>query len=107
MMLEKLKNLCNEIMVRKGLSSDERYVKRLEAEFKEIDAQNEAGYFLELFDRKVRYPENENNLFAPFLLGLVPSVNVEREAEHTFGEWPDIDIDYIPIVRSYLKDERD
>ena len=78
---------------------------RLKAEVKEIDNQAEHDYFLDLHDRGVRFPRNENNLLVPFLLGLTDEFDPSSEPAHIQGEFPDIDVDYLPAVQDYLRNE--
>jgi DNA polymerase III alpha subunit len=85
---------------------DPAYDKRLRAEFREIDAQNEYKYFLDLYDRRVRYPYNQNNLLTPYLLHIVKDFDITKNPEYKYGEFPDIDIDYfLPELQWYLKNE--
>lgn len=103
--LERLKKLCEEKLSEQDLSSDERYQKRLKAELREADAQNESEYFLDLYDRKVRYSDNQNNLLIPYLLGIVHKVDIDGDVVYMYGDFPDIDTDYVDVVRDYLKEE--
>jgi len=78
---------------------------RLKLEVKEIDNQAEHDYFLDLHDRGVRFPKNENNLLVPFLLGLTDEFDPSVEPKYSQGEFPDIDVDYLPVVQDYLRNE--
>jgi len=84
---------------------DARYKARLEMEVKEIDILMAQDYFLDLFDRKAKFAKNENNLFVAKLLRLVDDFDIELEPQYTLGEFPDVDTDYLQIVRDYLKNE--
>lgn len=84
---------------------DEPHKNRLMLEAKEIDAQSEFDYFLELHDKCVKYPENQNNLLVAYLLGLAPDFNIDAEPAFVIGEMPDIDVDYLRPVRDRLKNE--
>ena len=101
---ERLLEICQKALEQKGLN-DELHVKRLAWEMKEIDAQNEYDYFLDLYNKKIRYSENQNNLLVPYLLGVVDNVDINREPITTFGDFPDVDTDYLPMIRDYLKNE--
>ncbi|NBT57295.1 hypothetical protein EBT16_00770 [bacterium] len=70
-----------------------------------IDNQAEHDYFLDLYERRVRFPKNENNLLVPYLLGLTDEFDASSEPAHIQGEFPDIDVDYLPIVQEYLRKE--
>lgn len=78
---------------------------RLKAEIREIDNQAEHDYFLDLCDRGVRFPRNENNLLVPYLLGLTDEFDPSSEPAFSQGEFPDIDVDYLPAVQEYLRNE--
>lgn len=103
--LARLKNICEVRLLEMGLNEDVRYQKRLKAELREADAQNESGYFLDLYDRKIRYSENQNNLLIPYILGIVNNFHIDKPPKYVYGEYPDIDVDYVDVVRDYLKQE--
>jgi DNA polymerase III alpha subunit len=88
-----LLQLCKEEIVKRGLDN-ELYQNRLELEMRDIEAQNERDYFVDLYERNVRYLENEHNLLVPFLLGIVDNFDMAKEPSYDFGDWPDIDIDF-------------
>jgi len=100
--------ICLATLESKGLS-DAAHKQRLKMELKEIDAQAEHQYLLDLHHKFKKegliFPENENNLLVVYLLGLAPSVDITTGPRWVQGEFPDIDIDYIKPVRDYLKRE--
>ena len=101
---ERLIRLCVSAMgERCGGMADLR--ERLKSELKELDNQAEHDYFLDLHDRGVRFPRNENNLLVSFLLGLTDEFDPASEPVHIQGEFPDIDVDYLPAVQDYLRNE--
>ena len=63
--------ICQEKMIEKVLSEDKRYKKRLKWELEEIAAKDKENYFLDLYERKVRYINNQNNLLICWLLNIV------------------------------------
>lgn len=87
----------------KGLDKDPRYLKKIRWEIDEIKAKNKSNYFLDLLKRKVRYSDNENNLLVCWLLKIAPNYDVEKDPKCEYGDYPDIDVDFIPVVREYLK----
>lgn len=99
---DKIIGICAEAMAKRVLTSQE-FRDRLKTEIKEIDNQAEHDYFLELRERGVRFPKNENNLLVPYLLGLTDEFDISSEPAHIQGEFPDIDVDYIPVVQEYLR----
>lgn len=101
---EQLLRLCLKGMYDKDLR-DEGHKARLKYELKQIGIQEEQEYFLDLHRRKVRFPENEHNLLVAYLLGLANDFAISQEPASAMGEWPDIDIDYLPQMQDYLRDE--
>ena len=84
-------------------SSSQAYRDRLKLEITEIDAQAEHDYFLDLVTKGAKFAKNENNLLVPYLLGLTDDFGIEDEPTFIQGEFPDIDVDYLPIVQEYLR----
>ena len=103
-MRDQLLKLCVEGMSKKGLDSSE-YKERLREELKELDAQAEHEYFVDLHSKKAKFENNENNLLIAYLLDLVDDFDINLPPVSVQGEFPDIDIDYLPQVRDYLKVE--
>src|SRR5688572_15172425 len=101
---EELIGLLNQALEAKGLV-EKPYQDRLAAEMKEIDAQTEHHYFLDLHRKRVRYAQNQHNLLVPFLLDIVKDFDITKTPAYSYGEFPDIDVDYLPMVRDYLKNE--
>jgi hypothetical protein len=97
--------ICEEKLKEKGFNEDERYQKRLSWELKEIEVQDKENYFLDLSVRKVTYPENQNNLLVPYLLDIVKDFDIEQDPAFFYGDSPDVDSDYLPAVRDFLKNE--
>ncbi len=98
---DKLISLCHAGLEKAGWSPAD-YEEQLHDELREIEAQNEYEYFLDIVNKKVKY-KNENNLLVPRLLGIVDDYNPKEKPQYIHGELPDIDIDYLPDVRDYLK----
>jgi len=94
--LKGLKARCQALPVQKG---------RLKQELLEIDNQAEHDYFLDLYDRKAKFQSNENNLLVPFLLGLTDEFDPSGDPHFVQGEFPDIDVDYLPLVQEYLRND--
>ena len=104
-MQEKLLELCIDGMRQKDLYDQEIYRERLKEELQEIDNQAEYEYFVELKEKEIKYPKNEHNLLIPYLLGIVEEFDIDESPAYMHGEFPDIDVDYISVVRDYLKNE--
>lgn len=99
--IDQLNNLCKKIIEEKNY--DQSYLKRLENELYEIEAQGEENYFLELYNKSVKFEKNENNILIPYLLGIVDDFDISKDFNFVRGEFPDVDIDYLTEVRDYLK----
>lgn len=99
---DRLLVLCAKGLETKGLS-DQDHKDRLKAEVREIDVQVEYEYFLKLYDRKARFPHNENNLLVAYLLDLVPDFDITQPPSYMQGEFPDIDVDFLPEIQTHLK----
>lgn len=104
-MMERLTEICQQELTKFGWSADKRYVKRLRWELSEIEAKNKAEYFLNFYDKKIRYPVNQNNLLICKLLGVCQDFSIEQQPNCKYGEYPDIDSDFTSEVRDYLKNE--
>ena len=78
---------------------------RLKREIVEIDSQAEHEYFIDLRNKGAIFSSNENNLLVPYLLGLTDEFNPDADVAYTQGEFPDIDVDYIPAVQDYLRND--
>lgn len=97
-----LKDLCHQKLKEKGLHENRAYKRRLDFELDEIKAQDKESYFLGLVGKKVK--KNKRNLMVPWLLSVVDEYDINKWPESDWhGDLPDIDIDYIPQVREYLK----
>ena len=101
---QKLSELCNEGMQRLGFV-DEKIKIRLKKELQAIFDLEDENYFLDLCLKKLKFAKNENNLLVAYLIGLCNDFDANKEPEYIYGDFPDADIDYIPVVRDYLKDE--
>lgn len=102
---DQFENTCQARLVEMGVENDPRYKKRLRWEIDEIVAKNKLDYFWDLHQRKVRYPVNQNNLLVCKLLGICKDHEIGNEPNCEYGEYPDIDVDYLSNVRDYLKTE--
>jgi DNA polymerase III alpha subunit len=103
--LERLTIFCQQRLEEVGWAVDKRYVKRLNWELAEISAKNKADYFWQMYETKIRYPINQNNLLVCKLLGICHDYDISQEPACEYGEYPDIDSDFTSIIRDYLKNE--
>jgi hypothetical protein len=101
---EQLLKICIKLMHKKGFL-EEKHKNRLKKEISEIDSQIEHEYFLNLYNKNYKFPSNENNLFISYLLGLVDDIDFDKEPAYQQGEFPDIDVDYLPVIQDYLRNE--
>lgn len=103
---EVLKELCFEkLKIKVNQENYKTYSRRLNNELIQVEVQEEATYFLGLYHTGKKYDKNENNLIIPWLLDICPDFNITEETKYKMGDLPDIDIDYLPQVRDYLKNE--
>lgn len=101
---ERLLQLCVRSMQERELMT-QTHRDRLMHEIKEIDNQAEHDYLLNLHAKGTKFPHNEHNLFISYLLDLVDDFDLDQIAASAEGEFPDIDVDYLPPIQPYLKDE--
>jgi intein/homing endonuclease len=101
---EEFLKLCVNKLHEKNLG-DQIHKNRLREELKEIETQMEFEYFYNLYKKGDKFPENENNLLVPYILGLVDQFDVNLPSQYLMGEYPDIDTDFIKVVRDYLKND--
>ena len=102
--MENLKKLIEEKLISNPeLRLHPNFDKRLKWELIEIDLQDQEKYFLDLYASNKKYETNENNLLICKILGICNHVNLDVEPKTKMGEFPDVDVDYLPIVRDYLK----
>jgi len=101
---ETLLELCSQALKNKGLDN-EIYSKRLKKELNYIADQHEADYVMLNHKNSFKYERNENNLLVMYLLDIAPDFDIAQEPVFASGEFPDIDVDFLPIVRDYLKND--
>lgn len=101
---EKLIQLCVKSLKEKNIYV-QPYQDRLKNELKEVIAQDKQEYFLNLQEENFKDVPNENNLLIPFLLGICPDFDIKKESAYTVGENPDIDVDFLPEVADYLRND--
>ena len=100
---DRLYGICKDAVEKLEFTPGFSAIERLDLEMKEIDAQAEHEYFLDLYDKKAIFQHNEHNLIVPYLLGLVDEFDATKEPAYLQGEYPDIDIDYLQDIQEYLK----
>jgi len=101
---EELIKICITEMQNKNLN-DSFYKDRLKKEFKEIDIQSEHDYFINIYDKKIKFNKNENNLLVCYLLGACDQFDKDVDPVYSQGEFPDIDVDYLPAIQDYLRNK--
>ena len=86
-------------------ASSEKYIKRLEIEFSEIE---KAGFW-EYFDNLISFGKkfhNKNNLLCCYIWGICPENPIEEEKDLIWNvarDFPDLDIDFQPEARNHIK----
>jgi len=101
----KIFEVCEQRLKERSLNNDKRYLKRYKWEKEEIIVKGKESYFQDLFDKKIKYSKNQNNLLICWLLDIVADFSIDKDPICTYGEFPDIDSDYIASIRNYLKEE--
>jgi DNA polymerase III alpha subunit len=101
---DEILQILNKRMQQLGLN-DPQHVERLDIEKAQLDNQDEWLYFKGLVDSGVRFPYNENNLLIAFLLGLCDDFDISKSHIWIQGEYPDVDVDFLPIIQDYLRND--
>ena len=92
-----------EQSLRDGDMWNEAYQSRLALEMKDIDAQEEQDYFLDLYDKGLKYPRNQNNLLIPWALGIVTDFDISQPPEYAFSDWPTLTLIFCLKSATILK----
>jgi len=82
------------------------YIDRLKFEIKQIELQGAGDYWVDVYEKNQRSVENKNGLVLPLLLGLTNVDPIKDGIEHNIKyhpDYPDIDIDFLPIARDHIK----
>lgn len=82
------------------------YTKRLKFEIEEINKQGANSYWLRLFNSGEKFDHNKHGLVLPYLLGITKVDPIKEGIEHAIKfdpEFPDIDVDLLPISRDHIK----
>jgi len=101
---DKFIKICLKGMQDKNCTSD-KHKDRFKQELKEIDLQVEYDYFIDLYEKNFKFSDNENNLFVAYVLGLCDDFDINKEPNYFQGEFPDIDVDYLPVIQDYLRND--
>jgi DNA polymerase III alpha subunit len=101
---DRLIKLCIGSMQAKNCN-DDAHRERLKKELQEIDSQADHEYFLDIYDKNNKYSKNENNLFIAYLLNVCEDFEINKDPVYVQGEFPDIDVDYLPIIQDYLRND--
>lgn len=84
----------------------EEYINRLKFEIEEINKQGANSYWLRLYNSDKKFESNTNGLVLPFLLGITHVDPIKENIEHAIKfdpEFPDIDVDLLPMSRDHVK----
>jgi DNA polymerase-3 subunit alpha len=99
-----IKKIAKETLVKKYKLKE--YIERLRFEFKQIELQGAGDYWVDIYEKNQRTETNKNGLVLPLLLGLTNIDPIKEGIEHNIQyhpDYPDIDIDFLPIARDYIK----
>lgn len=104
--MQKLKEVIqSKISLLGDLVQHPNFQKRLKWELIEIEVQDLEDYFIELYEKNIKHSINENNLLVCKILGICDEVDLDGDPSTKMGEFPDVDVDYLKVVRDYLKNE--
>lgn len=84
----------------------QEYKDRLAYEIKEINKQGANRYWINLFNEGKKHGTNKNGLVLPFLLDISSVDPIASGIKHKIeyhADFPDIDIDFLPIARDPIK----
>jgi DNA polymerase III subunit alpha len=101
-----LKKIAVNALLARVKGDTRAYSKRLVYEFKQIELQGASDYWLDLYEKNNRIENNANGLVLPYLLDLTNTDPIASNIEHNIQfqpEYPDIDIDFLPIARDHIK----
>jgi DNA polymerase III alpha subunit len=104
MSMDHLKNIIQEKAKYCSYYTHFNFAARLKWELIEIDVQDMSEYFIGMYKNNEKH-DNKNNLLIPVILGICDIVDLDIDPSTKMGEFPDVDVDYLPIVRDYLKNE--
>jgi DNA polymerase-3 subunit alpha len=99
-----IKRIAVNSLIERKLPPD--YTRRLSYEFKQIELQGNQDYWVELYEGQKRFTSNANGLVLPFVLGITNIDPIATDIEHNIEyqpDYPDIDIDFLPIARDPIK----
>jgi len=85
----------------------QEYKDRLKFEIKEITKQGANNYWVRLYNTGATFDHNKNGLVFPYLLGITNVDPIKSGNNHIIRfdpEFPDIDIDLLPISRDPIKE---
>lgn len=89
----------------KELSSE--YLDRLKVEIKEIEKQGTNQYWADNYNKSTKWDHNNPGLILPFILGMTPIDPIKNSLKHQWQyqtDFPDIDLDFLPMARSTIKE---
>ncbi len=106
---DRLLSLCLKGLKDKNLHGNLVYTKRLSSEIREIDNQDFHEYYLSTYQKfqqeNLQFPYNETNSLIGYLLGLASDFDINKPFVCTYGDFPDIDVDYPKEVKDYIKND--
>lgn len=87
-----------------GWENNQEMTRKLKDELAEINGRDEAEYWLWASSSGNCW-ENEHNLLVAYLCGCCAEYDQTRDANIDYGDFPDIDTDFVPKIRDILKKE--
>ena len=74
---DKLESILETQLKAKGLDNEQHH-KRLKAELQEVEMQGEEAYFLDLYEKGIKYEQNENDLLIVYLLDIASDFDINK-----------------------------
>jgi DNA polymerase-3 subunit alpha len=102
-----LKKIAVQAIVKQFKDCSQDYTKRLKYEFSQIELQGAEDYWTDTYENHRHTDKNPNGLIFPFLLGLTNVDPIKENIPHNIQyhpDYPDIDIDFLPIARNFVKE---
>ncbi len=103
MTADTLAKICTDKLIERGLDNEKLRL-QLKNELRDVSSQDLYGYYDKIISKGEKY-KNESNVLIPYLLGICDDYDAKEEAKYDQGEWPDVDVDFLPSIRNYLKEK--
>jgi DNA polymerase III alpha subunit len=100
-------DVLRDTAVKKAIELGNEYHNRIIIEIKEIEKQGLNNYWVSCLMEGKKWDTNPNGLVLPYVLKMTSVDPIKENIEHEWvqqTDFPDIDSDYLPIARSFIKE---